>query len=556
MTIIPAEALKNHIGIIGKTGSGKTFAAKGIVESLLDAGERVCIVDPASAWWGLKSKASGKAGAYRVVIFGGDHADLPLGAVHGEAIAEIVATSNTPAIIDTSLMKVGERTRFFTDFASELLRKNKGPLHLFIDECHLFCPQGRVADPQSGNMLHAANNLISLGRSKGLRVTLISQRPAKVHKDSLTQIETMIAMRLIAPQDRRAVEDWIADQADQQKGKDIIASLPSLSKGQGWVWAPELGILKKVTFPRIKTFDSGSTPEGFGDGSGPVLAAIDMATISTKLVAIKEEADANDPVKLKARIRDLEKSPSAAEPDSKAQQKAQAEGFKNGYSKAFDDCRLNFAASKATLASMIFDKISKFDLSPSKHTGKQDMRELADAIIPSAREPTRAIVDLDPFGVRNAAGDLSRAQQRVVDALGFWASVGHRTPSRAQVAAVSGYSVKSSGFEKTVSQLSTAGVISRPVSGALALVDQSKANLMDLAEARAKLLSVLGPAQRRVLDAFNGTSATRDEIAERSQYSNTSSGFEKTLSQLSSIGVVTRPAPGMVDLADWVRELL
>ena len=389
MTIIPAEALKNHIGIIGKTGSGKTFAAKGIVENLLDAGERVCIVDPASAWWGLKSKASGKAGAYRVVIFGGDHADLPLGAVHGEAIAEIVATSNTPAIIDTSLMKVGERTRFFTDFANELLRKNKGPLHLFIDECHLFMPQGRVADPQSGNMLHAANNLISLGRSKGLRVTLISQRPAKVHKDSLTQIETMIAMRLIAPQDRRAVEDWIADQADQQKGRDIIASLPSLSKGQGWVWAPELGILKKVTFPRIKTFDSGSTPEGFGDSNGPVLAAIDMATISTKLVAIKEEAEANDPVKLKAKIRELEKgraAPVPAKADDKAVERARVDGLKQGYDLAVTDFeKLTFPGEMRALADQVFKLISGTKLESRRS------RDNLKAVIAASAAPARLL---------------------------------------------------------------------------------------------------------------------------------------------------------------------
>jgi uncharacterized protein len=117
--------------VFGKSGSGKSYAAKGIVEGLLDRGERVCIVDPTGVWFGLKSKASGKSGAYPIVIFGGEHADFPLGQLHGETIAEIVATSNTPAIIDTSLMKVGERTRFFTDFASELLRKNKGPLHLF-----------------------------------------------------------------------------------------------------------------------------------------------------------------------------------------------------------------------------------------------------------------------------------------------------------------------------------------------------------------------------------------------------------------------------------------
>jgi hypothetical protein len=57
-------------------------------------------------------------------------------------------------------------------------------------------------------------------------------------------------------------------------------------------------------------------------------------------------------------------------------------------------------------------------------------------------------------------------------------------------------------------------------------------------------------------EAFSAAAATREEIANRSNYSHTFSGFEKTLSQLSSIGVVIRPAPGMVDLADWVREIL
>ena len=100
------------------------------------------------------------------------------------------------------------------------------------------------------------------------------------------------------------------------------------------------------------------------------------------------------------------------------------------------------------------------------------------------------------------------------------------------------------------------GVISRAAGGNLALVEAHAADRIDTDTARQKLLSVLQPAQRRVLDAFNGTAATKQEIADRSQYSATSSGFEKTLSQLSSIEIVTRPAPGMVDLADWVRELL
>jgi hypothetical protein len=58
------------------------------VESLLDRVERVCIVDPTGVWFGVKSKASGKSGAYPIVVFGGEHADIPLGQAHGETIAQ------------------------------------------------------------------------------------------------------------------------------------------------------------------------------------------------------------------------------------------------------------------------------------------------------------------------------------------------------------------------------------------------------------------------------------------------------------------------------------
>lgn len=35
---LPDSALRQHIAILGKTGSGKTFTAKGIVEKMLAAG--------------------------------------------------------------------------------------------------------------------------------------------------------------------------------------------------------------------------------------------------------------------------------------------------------------------------------------------------------------------------------------------------------------------------------------------------------------------------------------------------------------------------------------
>ena len=56
---VPQAALTEHIGIVGKTGSGKTFAAKGMVEALLAASKRVCVLDPTGVWWGLRANSDG-----------------------------------------------------------------------------------------------------------------------------------------------------------------------------------------------------------------------------------------------------------------------------------------------------------------------------------------------------------------------------------------------------------------------------------------------------------------------------------------------------------------
>lgn len=303
--MIPAAALAHHIAILGKTGAGKTTAAKTAVETLLDEKRRVCVIDPTGAWYGLRLGPDGQSPGYPVVIFGGDHADIPITDESGPKLAELVAKGQFSCVIDTSNMTVGARTRLFTGFAESLFRVNRAPLHLIIDEAHMFAPQGRVSDPQSGKMLHAANNLVSGGRSRGLRIIMISQRPAKLHKDSLTQVETLIAMRLIAPQDRAAVEAWIGEWADPKKGAEVIASLPSLKVGEGWIWSPEIEVLQKVKFPPIRTFDSSRAPEDLDDAEGympPIfeggtLAGINLDELRASLSSPSNEVEkSNTPI--------------------------------------------------------------------------------------------------------------------------------------------------------------------------------------------------------------------------------------------------------------------
>lgn len=315
--IIPAKALDQHIGILGKTGSGKTFAAKGIVEGLLDRGRQACILDPTGAWYGLRLLADGKSKGWPIILLGGEHGDIPLSARSGEAVARLVTEQRASVVIDTSGLTVGEYTRFFIDFAGKLYTSIRSPLHLVIDEAHYFAPQGKVPDPDTGRMLHAANRLMSGGRSRGVRAMLITQRPAKLHKDSLSCVDTLIAMRVMAPQDRGAIEDWIDGAADPKLGKQVLESLANMPRGEGWVWYPEGQFLERVTFPKIKTYDSSATPTGDGRPA-PTIGEINLDAVRSALADAVKEAEANDPKALKRRIGELEQQVRQHSPDERS----------------------------------------------------------------------------------------------------------------------------------------------------------------------------------------------------------------------------------------------
>ncbi len=536
---IPDKALEQHIAILGKTGSGKTYAAKGVVEGLLADGGRVCIIDPTGAWHGLRSSATGKSAGFPVVIFGGDHADLPLGGAHGEAIAEIIGTASTPAIIDTSLMRVGERTRFFADFADALVRKNKGPLHLIIDEAHLFAPQGKVNDPQSGAMLHAANNLVSLGRSRGLRIILITQRPAKLHKDSLTQVETLVALRLIAPQDRKAVEEWIKDNADEKQGREIISSLASLKTGQGWVWAPELNILERVTFPKIKTFDSSRAPGEAEDGDGPVLAPIDRDAISRRLEAVAKEAVANDPARLKAEIASLRKQVAAKDVAAPVDPEAIENADRAGYERGF---REGAAATKETLL-------------PKAQAVAAAVDELRHAALPQAtyravlRQATplqkRALVPRPTMNGHAKSGDgvkFAKAERNILTALAQYPD----GRSKNQVAVLIGYAVNGGGFNNAVSSLRTGGYLAGS-GDRLEITDSGLAALGDFTplptgtDLLEHWLRQLGKAEREALRVIAGSwpePMSKDDVASAAGYAADGGGFNNAISRLRTLELV------------------
>jgi hypothetical protein len=288
---LPAEALDDRIAIVGTAGSGKTYAAKGFVERLLENGARVAIVDPLGVWWGLRASADGGAPGYPVVVFGGRHADIPITSDMGAALGRMIAREALVCVVDLSdLGSSTARRRFMAAFAEALYETNEEPLHLVLDEADLWAPQRPIKGWDS--LLGHIEEIVRRGRVRGFIPWLITQRPAVVHKDVLSQADILIAMKLTASQDRDAIGAWIEGQADRQEGKRILGDLPRLQRGEGYVWAPGYALLERGAFPPIRTFDSSRTPKrGVRLVIPRTFAEVDLTAIVAALAA----ACAEDP---------------------------------------------------------------------------------------------------------------------------------------------------------------------------------------------------------------------------------------------------------------------
>ena len=115
------------------------------------------------------------------------------------------------------------------------------PVFFVIEEAHILAPNRR--DSQSK---HWIQRVAREGRKFGLGLCLVSQSPKTVDHDALSQMNNMIILRLVEPEDQRHVQS-----ASESLSKDLIDQLPSLNVGEAIV----LGLMSKVpTLVKIDEF--------------------------------------------------------------------------------------------------------------------------------------------------------------------------------------------------------------------------------------------------------------------------------------------------------------
>lgn len=307
---IPEKILDQHLVVLGKTGAGKSSALRHIVEHLLSMNKRVCIVDPKGDWWGLKSSADGKSAGFPVIAFGdfkeAKASDVPINSRSGKHVAELITSGNRPCLIGFRGWMPSAMTSFWIDFASTIFNANAGELYLVIDEVHNFTPKGKVLNPEVGKSIHWTNRMLSEGRGVGLVCLTASQRPQKVHNDTLTCCETLVAMRVVHAADRQAIKDWIDGCGDKEHGNTVLNLLAGFARGEAMVWSPEIGYgPTRIKFPMFETFDSFAPPQLQKKITESGWADVNLDAVKQKLASVIEEAKANDPKELRAEISRL-----------------------------------------------------------------------------------------------------------------------------------------------------------------------------------------------------------------------------------------------------------
>lgn len=286
--------------VTGKSGSGKSNTASVIIENLLSANFPVLIVDTDGEYYGLKQE-------FELLHAGADdECDIQVSPEHAERLATLALEQNVPIILDVSgYLDDAASDELVTEVAKHLFAKEKKlkkPFLMLIEECHEYIPE-------KGGMDEAGKMLIKIGkrgRKHGLGVVGISQRPADVKKDFITQCDWLVWHRLTWRNDTKVVGRIL--------GSEYADAIEDMGNGEGFLVTDWSESIRRVQFHKKETFDAGATP-GLDDFERPDLKSVDGDLVSdlkeisdekarqeSRIADLRQEIDKKD-----ARIRQLER---------------------------------------------------------------------------------------------------------------------------------------------------------------------------------------------------------------------------------------------------------
>lgn len=536
------DAVTKTFAILAQRRKGKTYTASVIAEEMVAAGQPWVALDPTGAWWGLRAGADGGSrGGLPVFVLGGQHGDLPLERTAGAVIADLVVDEPRFYVLDLSAFesKAAEQ-QFATAFAERFYRrKAKSPdaIHLFVDEADVFVPQR--PQPGDARMLGAFEAIVRRGGIRGIGTTLISQRPAVVNKNVLEQLDVLVILRVVGPNDQKAIKAYIETHGTAEERGALMDSLASLKLGEAWIWEPgsDPSLFERIQIRERHTYNSSATPKA-GERRGAVaMADVDLAALSNRIAETIEKVDADDPKKLRKRIRELEgelkKRPTETE-TVEIEKIVEIPVISDDQVEALREIVGDLGVATSAIAPHL-----EAAAAPRPPAPRPSAPTPLQPRTPPARPPAQVAVSAD-----GETFELKKKAERVALSVLIQYPQGRTLK---QLAILSGYSASGGGFRNALGRLRTLGLITPSGVEPILATDAGYAALPQVEQlptGTALLDHWLGSlkkkAEREVLqvlcDAYP-EALTPEEIAERTEtgYEPSGGGFRNALGKLRTL---------------------
>ena len=241
-TIDAEEFLTGRAAIIGMSGSGKSHLVGVLCEELSENRLPFIIIDPEGEYFSLKER-------YNIVwASNSKESDVPLDIDMIEGLIKETVKRMGRLIIDTSESSDEfEVVSRVMDTLYKIETELRIPTILIVEEADRFAPQS------GGDSVSALYEISRRGRKRGIGMVVVTQRPAMVDKNILSQCGNQLIGRLRTENDLKAVKMFFSTSEEKN-------ALPNLETGDFFVMGDISMTPQKIKVRERITRDVGSTP--------------------------------------------------------------------------------------------------------------------------------------------------------------------------------------------------------------------------------------------------------------------------------------------------------
>lgn len=550
--------------VSASSGAGKSYLMRLLSEQIGDKIQTV-IIDPEGEFSTLREKLD--------ILIVGENGDIKPDIKSAGLLARRLAESGISAVIDIyDLPGPGDpwdkRRLWVYGFLTGLMSIPKSlyhPMLVCIDEAHNLAPEsplkgGKELSKKYFNLFESPSILSrsairfmqSAGRKRGIGGLLASQRISKIDKDSIADARNIFIGGTNLDIDQERAGDMLG------LSKKQSVTLRDMAPGEFYCFGPAFsgkGVFRfrvgkvETTHPKAGQRLNVSVPKAstqieriaaqFGDLPKEVEAEVrTLETLQNEVTRLNRELQARPKQVAPAPVIERVEVPVLREDDVSGL--ATLVIAMNEESKGVMD----IAKGLSEKASSITEAIQKFKTMPSPAPR-----------LPANAPYARVLHDYDNKKDSMSIGDegaITSPQQKILDAIAWFESIGIVEPRQEAVAFLAGYTFGGGAFNNPRSRLNTGGYVVYKGKG-ISLTDkgrnqaQAPVTSLDKDALQAQVISVLPRPHQEILQALLSLyphSVSKDQLSEI--VGKRGGAFNNPLSRLRTMGLIEYPERGTV----------